>query len=112
MPKQPNKPAKRARRTNEQRSSETRARLIKAAIEVLYRSGHSAATTIIIAKRAGVSRGAMLHQFRTRDQLLVAVASQCAGAPARSWARSSGSRRRRSFIAELMNRSGKTRTSG
>ena len=75
MPKESNKPAKRARRTNEQRSSETRARLIEAAIEVLYRSGHSAATTIIIAKRAGVSRGAMLHQFRTRDLLLVAVAS-------------------------------------
>jgi AcrR family transcriptional regulator len=75
MPKESNRPAKRARRTNEQRSSETRARLIEAAIDVLYRNGHSAATTIIIAKRAGVSRGAMLHQFRTRDQLLVAVAS-------------------------------------
>lgn len=68
------KSGRRARRTNQQRSADTRARLIEAAIEVLYRDGHSAATTIIIAKRAGVSRGAMLHQFRTRDQLLVAVA--------------------------------------
>jgi AcrR family transcriptional regulator len=71
---QPHKPARRPRRSNEQRSAETRSRLIEAAIDVLYRLGHSAATTIIIAKRARVSRGAMLHQFRTRDQLLVAVA--------------------------------------
>src|SRR5580700_1234202 len=71
---QPHKPARRPRRSNEQRSAETRGRLIEAAIDVLYRLGHSAATTIIIAKRARVSRGAMLHQFRTRDQLLVAVA--------------------------------------
>jgi AcrR family transcriptional regulator len=71
----PRRSSRRPRRSNEQRSAETRARLIAAAIDVLYRQGHSAATTIIIAKRARVSRGAMLHQFRTRNQLLVAVAS-------------------------------------
>jgi AcrR family transcriptional regulator len=69
------KPRRRLRRSNQQRSAETRARLIEAAIDVLYRYGHSAATTVMIAKRARVSRGAMLHQFPTRVQLLVAVAS-------------------------------------
>ena len=51
----------RPRRTNEQRSTETRGKLIKTAIDLLYRSGYSATTTVMVAKRAKVSRGAMLH---------------------------------------------------
>ena len=66
--------AQRPRRTNEQRSAETRGKLIRTAIELLYRSGYSATTTVMVAKRAKVSRGAMLHQFRTRVDLLAAVA--------------------------------------
>jgi len=65
---------KRPRRTNEQRSAETRGKLIETAIELLYRSGYPATTTIMVAKQAKVSRGAMLHQFRTRVDLLAAVA--------------------------------------
>jgi AcrR family transcriptional regulator len=65
---------RRPRRTNEQRSAETRGKLIKTAIELLYRSGYSMTTTVLVAKRAKVSRGAMLHQFRTRVDLLAAVA--------------------------------------
>ncbi len=64
----------RPRRTNEQRSAETRGKLIKTAIDLLYRSGYSVTTTVMVAKRAKVSRGAMLHQFRTRVDLLAAVA--------------------------------------
>jgi AcrR family transcriptional regulator len=64
----------RPRRTNEQRSAETRGKLIRTAIDLLYRSGYSATTTVMVAKRAKVSRGAMLHQFRTRVDLLAAVA--------------------------------------
>lgn len=66
--------SQRPRRTNEQRSAETRGKLIKTAIDLLYRSGYSATTTVMVAKRAKVSRGAMLHQFRTRVDLLAAVA--------------------------------------
>jgi AcrR family transcriptional regulator len=62
------------RRSNEQRTSEMRARLIKAAIDTLYRSGYSATTTIEVARRARVSRGAMLHHFPTRVELLLEAA--------------------------------------
>jgi AcrR family transcriptional regulator len=64
----------RPRRTNAERSAETRGALINAAIEILFLRGHSAATTIEVAARAKVSRGAMLHQFPTRSDLLTAVA--------------------------------------
>jgi AcrR family transcriptional regulator len=62
------------RRSNVQRTSEMRARLIQAAIETLYKSGYSATTTIEVARRARVSRGAMLHHFPTRIHLLLATA--------------------------------------
>ncbi len=65
---------KRPRRTNAERSATTRAKLIDAAIELLYEEGYSATTTISVAARARVSRGAMLHQFPTRVKLLLAVA--------------------------------------
>lgn len=64
----------RARRTNAQRSAETRGSIIKAAIEILFLRGHTATTTIEVAARARVSRGAMLHHFPTRVDLLIAVA--------------------------------------
>jgi AcrR family transcriptional regulator len=62
------------RRTNVERTAETRGKLIAAAIDALYQCGYSSATTIEVAKRARVSRGAMLHQFPTRVELLLAVA--------------------------------------
>lgn len=62
------------RRTNVERSATTRGKLMAAAIELLYREGYSATTTISVAAKAHVSRGAMLHQFPTRVELLLAVA--------------------------------------
>lgn len=64
----------RVRRTNAERSAETRGALINAAIELLFTRGHTATTTIEVAARARVSRGAMLHHFPTRVDLLIAVA--------------------------------------
>ena len=64
----------RVRRTNVERSATTRGKLIAAAIDLLYREGYSATTTISVAAKAHVSRGAMLHQFPTRVELLLAVA--------------------------------------
>jgi AcrR family transcriptional regulator len=63
-----------ARRTNAERSATTRSKLIEAAIDLLYREGYSETTTISVAAKAKVSRGAMLHQFPTRTELLLAVA--------------------------------------
>lgn len=56
------------------RSAATRAKLIGAAIETLNAVGYNAATTIEIVRRAGVSRGAMLHHFPSRAELILATA--------------------------------------
>jgi AcrR family transcriptional regulator len=64
----------RPRRTNAQRSAATRGVIMDAAIELLATRGHTATTTIAVAARARVSRGAMLHHFPTRVSMLIAVA--------------------------------------
>jgi AcrR family transcriptional regulator len=62
------------RRTNAERSAATRGRLIEAAVDILVREGYSSTTTIAVADVAKVSRGAMLHHFPTRTDMLIAVA--------------------------------------
>ncbi len=61
------------RQTQEERSEGTQQRILNAAIELLYNEGYVAATTHKIAERAGVSRGAMLHHFPSKDDLMLAV---------------------------------------
>ena len=61
------------RRTNPQRTAEMRARLIGATIDILFAGSYAVATTLEVAKRAGVSRGAMLHHFPSRTALLLAT---------------------------------------
>jgi len=68
------RPSPRPRRTNAERSGQTRGAIIEAAIELLFSRGHTATTTIAVAARAKVSRGAMLHHFPTRVGMLIAVA--------------------------------------
>lgn len=63
-----------ARMTQAQRSGRTRDRLVTAAIDALYRYGYAAVSTTLVAELAGVSRGAMLHQFSTKAQLMAEVA--------------------------------------
>lgn len=66
----------RTRRTQVERSANTRALLLEAAIQTLCDHGYAAATTMLVAERAGVSRGAMQHQFRTRAELMTFVVEQ------------------------------------
>lgn len=61
------------RRTQAERSAGTRELLLAAAIEVLHEQGYAATSTILVAEKAGVSRGAMLHQFRTKADLMTFV---------------------------------------
>ncbi|MEM6415459.1 MAG: TetR/AcrR family transcriptional regulator [Pseudomonadota bacterium] len=61
------------RRTQAQRSQEMRERLIEAAITVLEHDGYSAASVNRVVDVAGVSKGAYLHHFPTKHQLIVAV---------------------------------------
>lgn len=64
---------KRIRRTQEERTAETRRALIDASISVIHRLGYGGATTALIAEEAGVSRGAILHHFGTRAVLMAEV---------------------------------------
>ncbi len=68
----------RARRKQADRSAVTRERVINAAIEVLYRQGYAGATTMMVAATAGVSMGALQHQFPTKAVLMAAVARRFA----------------------------------
>jgi len=61
------------RRTNIERSATTRSKVIEAAIQCLYELGYEGTTVILVAKRAGVSRGAAQHQFPSKVDLMMAV---------------------------------------
>jgi AcrR family transcriptional regulator len=58
------------RRTQEERSAATRARLLDATLECLAELGYARTTTTEIAERGGVSRGAQLHHFPTKAELV------------------------------------------
>ena len=65
--------AKPPRRTQAERSATTRARILKAAVNCLYRNGYGATTTVSVAASAKVSRGAMLHHFPSKADLMLAT---------------------------------------
>jgi AcrR family transcriptional regulator len=64
----------RRRGSNPSRRAATRARVLESAVRCLYELGYAATTTTLVAQRAGVSRGALLHQFPTKGDLMIAVA--------------------------------------
>lgn len=64
----------------QQRAWETRVRILEAAVACLADEGYAAATTSRIQARAGVSRGSLLHQFPSKDDLLVAAVQHLATA--------------------------------
>lgn len=57
----------------EERSRAMRARLMDATIECLVERGFGGTSTTLISERAGVSRGAQLHHFPTKNDLVVAA---------------------------------------
>jgi AcrR family transcriptional regulator len=57
----------------QQRAWDTRERILAAALACLAIDGYAATTTSRIQERAGVSRGSLLHQFPSRDDLLIAA---------------------------------------
>ncbi len=61
-----------------QRSEDSRARILDAAVACLVDGGYSGATTLTIQGEADVSRGRLLHHFPSRDRLLVAAAQHLA----------------------------------
>ena len=61
------------RRSQAERSASTREALLDATIACLVEDGYASTTTSRVAERAGVSRGAHLHHFQTRQALLAAA---------------------------------------
>ncbi|MCR1785196.1 TetR/AcrR family transcriptional regulator [Nocardioides carbamazepini] len=50
-----------------------RQRLMEATVELLVEKGFGGTTTTLVSERAGVSRGAQLHHFPTKNDLVVAA---------------------------------------
>ncbi|MEJ7832958.1 MAG: TetR/AcrR family transcriptional regulator [Nocardioides sp.] len=57
----------------EERTRVMRARLLDATVECLVERGFSGTSTTMVSDRAGVSRGAQLHHFPTKNALVVAA---------------------------------------
>ena len=66
------------RRSQAERSASTRAALLDATIASLVQDGYANTTTSRVAERAGVSRGAHLHHFQTRQALVAAAMERLA----------------------------------
>ncbi|MBX3498719.1 MAG: TetR/AcrR family transcriptional regulator [Alphaproteobacteria bacterium] len=67
------RPAAKPRRTQAERTHETRTRILDAAVDMLHRKGYAEFRTADVAKAAGVSRGAQLHHFATKEKLVFAT---------------------------------------
>jgi len=66
------------RRSQAERSAATRDALLDATIDCLVADGYAGTTTSRVAERAGVSRGAHLHHFQTRQALMAAAMERLA----------------------------------
>jgi len=75
--------AVRAPRTQQQRRDETRRALLDAAVESLIEVGFARTTTLEVQRRADASRGALLHHFPSKTELLVAAVDHLAEMRAR-----------------------------
>ncbi|MBQ1445542.1 MAG: TetR family transcriptional regulator [Renibacterium sp.] len=64
------------RRSQQERREETRAALLDATIEALVEGGYATLTLAQVTERAGLSLGAHLHHFKTRNVLLVAAVGE------------------------------------
>ena len=62
-----------ARRSNAERSAATQTRLLDATIECLIERGWAGTSTTEIVRRAGVSRGAQVHHFPNKEDLVLAA---------------------------------------
>ena len=66
------------RSPKQERSRATRLRILEAAVSCLAEHGWSGSTVAVVCARAGVSRGAAQHHFRTREELFTAAIAHMA----------------------------------
>ncbi|MFK0297334.1 TetR/AcrR family transcriptional regulator [Streptomyces sp. NPDC090442] len=71
-------PARGTKEPQQERSRATRLRLLEAAVACLAERGWTGSTVSVVAERAGVSRGAAQHHFRTREDLFTAAVEHVA----------------------------------
>lgn len=57
----------------QRKSIQTRVAILEAAVDCLERHGYARTTTQMIAQTAEISRGAMLHHYATKQELIAAV---------------------------------------
>src|SRR4051794_25521706 len=62
-----------SRKSAAERLAETRARLLDAVVDTLAEHGYAATTTTEVARRSGLTRGAQLHHFGTKDHMMLAA---------------------------------------
>lgn len=63
----------RPRKTQAERSRETQTRILEASVELMRQRGYAHFRTAEVAQLAGVSRGAQLHHFPTKESLVQAT---------------------------------------
>ena len=70
---------RRPRRSQTERTAETHARVTAAVIASIAEVGFKRATGVEITRRAGVTWGAVQHQFGNKDGILVAIVEDSFG---------------------------------
>ena len=63
----------RRRRTQQERRESTQTTLLEATLQCLGRDGYAATSISSIIEEAGVSRGALLHHYPTKNELIAAA---------------------------------------
>src|SRR3954447_15211990 len=96
-----------ARVPQEERTRAMRARLLEATVELLVEKGYAGTSTTLVSERAGVSRGAQLHHFPTKQDLVVAAVqhvTEVRGAelPAAAAALPTGPRKRTRAVLQVL----------
>jgi AcrR family transcriptional regulator len=62
-----------SRRSNIERSAQTRQHVLDAVMAILNERGFAGLTNALIIERTGISSGALMHHFPTRQKLLVGM---------------------------------------
>ena len=66
-------PRRSPRRTQEERSSQTQGAILDATVAAIVELGYARTTTLEVQRRAEVSRGALLHHFPSKAELMAEV---------------------------------------
>jgi AcrR family transcriptional regulator len=89
-------------RSQADRTVATRSQVLITAIAVLHERGYPSASTLAIARRAGLSLGALQHHFPTKAALMAAVVEQFVRANTRIYRRTLVRTKGRDPIERLM----------